>query len=55
MVEQLGSSTRSHLFKKTTIAGTFTCRREQDVLARLRHRAIDGADDEIAPSSARRP
>jgi hypothetical protein len=29
--------------------GTLTCG-EQHVLARLRHRAVDGADDENAPS-----
>jgi hypothetical protein len=41
-----GSSTMSALFRNTTMYGTLDLAGEQDVLARLGHRAVGGRDDE---------
>ncbi len=43
-LQSSSSSIMSTLFRKTTIAGTSTWRAEQDVLARLRHRAVGRRD-----------
>ena len=49
------SSTRSILFRKTTIASNADLACEQNVFARLGHRAVRRADDEIAPSICAAP
>src|SRR5438309_5450570 len=48
-----GSSTRSTLLRKTTIRCTFLAR-EKNVLAGLRHRAIDGRDHQDGAVHLRR-
>ena len=52
--QQFASSTMSHLFRKTMM-GHANLTRQQDVLARLRHRAVGAATTRIAPSICAAP